>query len=135
MEKTKDAVKCELKKQYDCACNQYVSELLRIWELDAFYGHWIGDDVGGIYDYDGGFTISMENIIYCVEHDITGEQYLEWQDYTIEASEFNMEAPNFRSWMMGCPRTSPGTFERLRGLKAELQKAVDEEKDRQKNIF
>ena len=121
MEKTKDAVKCELKKQYDCACNQYVSEF--------------GDDVGGIYDYDGGFTISMENIIYCVEHDITGEQYLEWQDYTIEASEFNMEAPNFRSWMMGCPRTSPGTFERLRGLKAELQKAVDEEKDRQKNIF
>jgi hypothetical protein len=33
---------------------------------------------------------------------------------------------------MGCPRTSPQVFERLRKLKEDLNKAVEEEKQRMK---
>jgi hypothetical protein len=33
--------------------------------------------------------------------------------------------------MMGYPRTSQETFERLRGIKADLHKAIEEEKKRQ----
>lgn len=133
MRKTKDALKREMRNQYECACNRYLAELLRMWELDSYYGYWIGEQVGGVYDYDGGFTISMEDIIYCVEEDVTRKQYTEWQDYVCDAIEFGMATPNLRSWMMGCPRTNAETFERLRRLKAELQKAVEDEKGRAKN--
>ena len=77
MEKTKNSVKRMLKEQYEKACNGYLVELLRMWELDAYYGYWIGQEIGGVYDYGGGmFTIGMNDIIYCVEHDIGREQYV-----------------------------------------------------------
>ena len=130
MEKTKDDVKKEIRRQFECACNRYVLELLRMWGLDSYYGYWIGNEVGGVYDYDGCFTISMEDIIYIVEHDVEKEQYWEWQEYCVDAMEFNMDTPNLRSWMMGCPRTPKETFGRLRGLKADIARAVNEEKER-----
>ena len=71
MKKTKDAVKRKLKGQWELACNGYLCELLNMWELDSYYGYWIGEEIGGVYDYGGGmFTIGMDDIIYCVEHDI-----------------------------------------------------------------
>lgn len=91
------------------------------------------NEVGSLYDYgDGMFTINMDNIIYCVLGDITREQYMEWQEYICDAAEFDFPMPNLRSWMHGCPRTSQETFERFRKLKADLNKAVEEEKERMK---
>jgi hypothetical protein len=65
-----------------------------------------------------------------VENDVTSEQYDEWQEYICDASEFNFPLPNLRSWMHGCPRTSPEAFEKLRKLKQYLNDAVEEEKQR-----
>jgi hypothetical protein len=134
MEKAKDAVKRQLKEQWEKACNGFLMELLRMWELDAHYGYWIGDEVGGVYDYgDGMFTINMDDIIYCVENDVTHEQYIEWQEYICDAAEFGFATPNLRSWMKGCPRTSAETFKHLREIKAMLNDAIQEEKERVKN--
>ena len=131
MEKTKNSVKRMLKEQYEKACNGYLVELLRMWELDAYYGYWIGEEIGGVYDYGGGmFTIGMNDIIYCVEHDIGREQYIEWQDYLCGAAEFGFDTPNLKSWMMGCPRTPPEVFEKLRKMKAELNEAIKAEKEK-----
>ena len=131
MEKTKDGIKKMLKEQWKQACNGYLVELLRMWELDAHYGYWIGNEDGTLYDYgDGMFTISMDDIIYCVLGDITREQYIEWQEYICDATEFGFDTPNLRSWIMGCPRTSKETFDTLRKLKQDLQDAVEEEKKR-----
>ena len=134
MNKTKDAVKRQLKEQWKQACNGFLVELLRMWELDSYYGYWIGDEVGSVYDYgDGMITISMDNIIYCVEHDVTESQYMEWQEYICEAAEFGFDTPNLKSWMRGCPRVSHEAFERLRKLKADLNDAIKEEQERVKN--
>lgn len=131
MDKTKDSIKALLRQDYEKAVNGYLNELLRMWELDAYYGYWIGDDVGGVLDYGGGaFTIGMDDIIYCVENDVTREQYDEWQEYICDASEFNFPLPNLRSWMHGCPRTSQEAFEKLCKLKQNLNDAVEEEKQR-----
>lgn len=132
MEKTKDAVKQQLKKDWKQACHGFLVELLRMWELDGYYGYWIGDEVGSIYDYAGELCIGMDDIIYCVEHDVTEEEYREWSDYCVEASEFGFTTPNLKAWHMGCPRTPPEVFERLRKIKADLAKAVEEEKQRMK---
>ena len=130
MKKTKDAIKAKLKEQFEQACNGYLCELINMWELNAYYGYWIGEEVGGVYDYGGMMTINMEDIIYCVEHDVTELQYQEWQDYICDAAEFGFVTPNLRSWMHGCPRTPQETFEKLRKLKADLNNAVEEEKKR-----
>ena len=120
-----------LREQWEKACNGYLVELLRMWELDAYYGYWIGEEIGGVYDYGGGmFTIGMDDIIYCVEHDIGREQYIEWQEYCCDASEFGFDTPNLKSWMMGCPRTPPEVFEKLRKMKAELNEAIKAEKEK-----
>ena len=74
MKKAKDAVKRQLKEQWKQSCNGFLVELLRMWELDAHYGYWIGDETGSVYDYgDGMFTINMDDIIYCVLADVTRE--------------------------------------------------------------
>jgi hypothetical protein len=130
MEKTKDAVKQQLREDWEKACNGFLVELLRMWELDGHYGYWIGEDVGGVYDYGGELCIGMDDIIYCVEHDVTEEEYREWSDYCVEASEFGFDTPNLRSWIKGCPRTSKETFDHLRSLKKDLADAVEEEKKR-----
>jgi hypothetical protein len=134
MKKTTDAVKRQLKGQWELACNGYLLELLNMWELDSYYGYWIGDEPGTVYDYgDGMFTIGIHDIIYCVEHDVGREQYIEWQEYCCDAAEFGFDMPNLRSWMMGCPRTSEATFKYLRELKANLNEAVEKEKEKVKN--
>ena len=131
MNKTKDSTKAMLREQWEKACNGYLVELLRMWELDAYYGYWIGEETGGVYDYGGGmFTIGMNDIIYCVEHDVTEKQYMEWQDYICDAAEFGFDTPNLKSWMMGCPRTQPEVFEKLRKMKAELNEAIKAEKEK-----
>ena len=135
MNKTKDSTKALLLEQWEKACNGYLVELLRMWELDAhYYGYWIGDEVGGVYDYgDGMISIGMDDIIYCVEHDVEYKEYVAWQEYICDAAEFGFDTPNLKSWCRGCPRTPPEVFERLRGIKADLAKAVEEEKVRMKN--
>ena len=133
MKKTRDAVKRQLKEQWKQACNGYLCELLNMWELDSYYGYWIAEEIGGVYDYGGSFTIGMDDIIYCVEHDVTQQQYMEWQDYICDAAEFGFDTPNLRSWMRGCPRTSAETFKHLREIKAMLNEAIEEEKKRFNN--
>ena len=129
MKKAKDAIKRQLKEQWEQSCNAFLVELLRMWELDACYGYWIGDETGSVYDYgDGMFTINMDDIIYCVLADVTREQYIEWQEYICDATEFGFDTPNLRSWIRGCPRTPQETFDRLRQMKADLDKAVEDEK-------
>ena len=134
MKKIKDAVKRQLKEQYEKACNGFLVELLRMWELDSYYGSWIAEEVGGVFDYGFGmFTINMDDIIYCVLGDITREQYIEWQEYICDAAEFGFNTPNLRSFVRGCPRTSAETFKHLREIKAMLNDAIQDEKERVKN--
>jgi hypothetical protein len=130
MKKTKKIIKEILRDLYKKACNGYLEELLRMWELDAHYGYWSGDEPGTIYHYGETHNLTMEDIIYIVENDIEENEVLAWEDYCLDAYEFKFTTPNLQSWHKGCPRTPPETFERLRALKANLAKDVEEEKER-----
>jgi hypothetical protein len=133
MKKTKEAVKRQLKENWEKACNGYLVELLRMWGLDGFYGYWIGDEVGGVYDYGSGmFTLNMDEIIYCVENDVTEAEVMVWQEYVCDAGVFGFDIPDLKSWHRGCPRVGVEVFEKLRGMKAEIDKIVEEEKARVK---
>lgn len=129
--KTKEPVKRMLREDYEKACNQYLVELLNMWELSAEEGFWIGDEVGGVFDYGGGLVIiNMEDIIFCVENDVTIETFHAWQEYCVRAHGYGFATPNLKSWGAGCPRVETAVFDKLDGLKADLQKAIDEEKSK-----
>jgi hypothetical protein len=136
MNKTKEAVKAQLREQWEKACCGYLCELLRMWECDACYGRWVRDEVGGVYDYGCGvFTISMDDIIYCVENDVPESQYIKWQEYCCDAAEFSFDQPNLRSWVKGCPRTSELMFKKLREMRKVMLDAVEQERERIKKAY
>lgn len=128
----REALTKGLRSQYDAACNAYVEQLLKDWELDGYYGDWVGDEVGGTYMYADTTFLDMSDIIYCVEQEVKHEEYLEWLDYCSEAAEFGLTQPNFPSWHRGCPRTDAATFEHLHALKDDLMQAIEDEKERMK---
>jgi len=121
----------QLRTDYDKACNNYLNELLKMWELDGCYGYWNSYRPGTIYHYGDTHNLSMEDIIYCVEHSISEDTVLAWEDYLLDAAEFGFSLPNLNAWCHGCPRTSQETFEKLRAMKRDLAAAVEEEKKRQ----
>ena len=115
-----------LKENYKKACNDYVATLLNLWDLNGCYGYWIGEDVGGIYDYgDGIFTISMQDIVYCVENGVTEKEYEEMFEYNIKCHEYNLPMINLNAWHKGAPRHD---FTKLDSLKDELNNTIEEYK-------
>ncbi len=96
----KERIKKRLKKRWKKLINDFRDELLRMWKLDAKCGRWKGKDGICVYIYgDGAFTITIENIIYCVLCDVTREQYDEWQDYVKNASELDFIPFELHPWM------------------------------------
>lgn len=116
-----------LKKNYEKACNAYVAALLDMWEVDSNSGYWIGDDVGGVYDFDGWITIDMQEIVCCVENNITPKEVEEWQDYYVKCHEYNLPAMNLDAWHKGAPRHD---FSKLDALKKDLDEAIENEKNK-----
>jgi hypothetical protein len=123
----------QLRTAYDKACNNYLNELLKMWELDGHYGYWNSDRPGTIYHYGETHNLSMEDIIYCVEYSISEDTVLAWEDHLLDAAEFGFSLPNLNAWCHGCPRVDEATFKRLRQMKCDLEAAVDEEMARQRN--
>lgn len=115
--------------KFNVACSLYVNELERMWELNHADGYWIGEEVGGLYDNAGFITISLLDIIYCVEHDISLEEFLEYQDYNVKALDFNFHTINLKSWHMGCPRMPKESIERHEKLREEMMNIVEKEKE------
>ena len=130
MEKTKDGMKKLMRRNYENACNHYLVELLRMWDLDGRYGFWVSDEPGTVYCYGETHNLNMEDIIFIVENDIEEDEVLAWEDYCLDAHEFGFSLPNLRSWHRGCPRTPQDVFNKLRALKANLSEYVEEEKQR-----
>ena len=118
-----------LRENYENACNAYLLALANMWEWDCkSYGFWIGDDVGGVYSYGDSTFIGMDDIIYCVENNISESAYIEWQEYCLWAKDFYQIVPNLKSWCMGCQRVDKATQEKLTAMRNELNELIKETK-------
>ena len=117
-----------LKENYEKACNDYVQALLNLWDLDGYYGSWIGEDIGGVYDYgDGIFTIGMQDIVYCVENGVTEKEYEEMLEYCVKCHEYNLPTMNLNAWHKGAPRHD---FTKLDAAKKALEDEIENEKNK-----
>lgn len=131
MSKTISEVKRRLKEQWDIACNGYLLQLALMWEWDLkSYGFWIGNEVGGVYCYGDCYHVDMEDIIYCVEHDVTSDEYLAHADYWLKCDEYNFKKLSLKAWHEGAPRIPQEAFDKLDALKKNLEEEIDNVKNK-----
>ena len=98
----------------------YADALCELFELNKEEGWWIGDDIGGVYCNGDMYCITFDEIRYIVDNGISKDEFLEYEEYVSFCLEFNLSAPNFQSWVNGCPRHSKETIQYLRKLKREF---------------
>ena len=118
-----------LKEDYEKGCNQYLLALLNIWELDSHYGFWVGYEVGEVYCYGDNIYMDMQQIIFCVENNVSEEKFMEYLDYCLKCKEYNFNIPNLPSYFKGCPTIPKETFDKLDAMKADLNKCIDDVKN------
>ena len=93
-------MKSELKKiikQYKDSCN----ELAELVNTQLFDGrrkwYWIGDEVGGAWDFEETDVLNPEDRVRIIENGLTYDEYAEWRDANLDNGRYI----NLKSWLMG----------------------------------
>lgn len=125
-----------LRSVYNSACNNYLEAFAKKHGFDMSDCGWVADDPGGVATL-GDYYTDMATIITDIDMNAAEEEWLKWYDYSAECHELNLPVCNFNSWLMGCPRHSKETIERLHTLRKEVQdaeirlrQAIEEEKNK-----
>lgn len=115
---------------YNLGCTEYLRLFCEKHEFDYEDAKdaWVGNEVGGVACV-GDYFVDMVTIITDIEMNAPEHEFIEWHDYCLEAHEFGLVVPNFKSWIKGCPRTSEETIGRLRKLRQDLNDCVKKEKE------
>lgn len=119
-----------LRTNYEDACNNYLLTLLNLWDISAKDGYWIGDEVGGLYAHGETIFIKMDEIIFCVENNVSMETFMEYSEYCLRCHEYNFNIPNLKSYFKGCPTVPQETFDRLDDLKRQMNECITDTKSK-----
>jgi len=120
--------KKQLRRDYETACNNYLYQLLSDWDYDCSMniGWWVGDDVGGIYCLEDDIFININDIIYCVDNNVSRDDYTDYIGYIARCNNFGFETMNLNAFINGAPRISDESFERLEHIQLELEKSIED---------
>ena len=121
--------KKQIKDNFARACEEYLKALCEMFEMPYEQDAWVAGDIGTIACV-GDYFISMDEIRYIVDNDITFDEYLQYYDYCLEAHEYGITAPNLENWHKGCPRATKEDFANLRKAKQDFDDLVKETKER-----
>ena len=58
---------------------------------------WIGDEVGGVCDFDCIDVLNPEDMVRVIENGLTYDEYAEWRDANLDHAQYI----NLKSWLMG----------------------------------
>ena len=70
--------------------NQQLFDGCRKW-------YWIGDEVGGLCDFEDCDVLKPEDMVRIIENNMTYDEYAEWRDANIDNNHYI----NLKSWLMG----------------------------------
>ena len=59
--------------------------------------YWIGDEVGGVCDFDCIDVLNPEDMVRIIENGLTYDEYAEWRDANLDNGRYI----NLKSWLMG----------------------------------
>lgn len=103
----------ELIKNYDESVNAIIDEFKKKHEFDSPEGYWIGDEVGGVYDFGDTMTFDFRDILLDIKEDAPKDEIEKWQEYNLRIWSVNnmvggvfLKEINYRNWLKGCPRLS-----------------------------
>lgn len=119
-----------LKANYEDSCNGYLLTLLNMWDLSIKDGFWVSDEVGGIYVHESDISLSMSDIIFCVENDVPMSTFFKYTDYCAKCAEYGFNVPNLSSYNNGCQLVPQETFDKLDAMKEELNKCINDTKSK-----
>lgn len=116
----------KLKQSYNQVATDYEKALCILWEISD--GYWVGDEKGGLYCFRDTECISYNDMVFSVNNLVSFNDYLEWTDYCLDASEFGFNKINLKSWVSGCPRVPKDTFDKLKKMKLDLETEIERER-------
>lgn len=130
------ATKEHVRAMYNLGCMEYLRLFCEKhgFDYEDAKDSWVGNEIGGVTCV-GDYFVDMGVIVADIEMNTTEHDFVEWYDYCLEADEFGLDVPNFKSWVLGCPRSSKATLEHLRKLKQELNDCIKKEKEKENNLF
>lgn len=120
-----------LRHDFEKAVAGYVAAFIKQFGLSKFYCYWVGDRIGmDVFCFDDYYAITLSDMIFCVENGVTYKEFMEHEDYCTKCREYNLPTMNLESWHKGCPRIPQSTFDRLAGLKKDLDDAIKNEQEK-----
>ena len=124
-----------LKSDYEKAIDAYVKAFCK--KMEMRFGHWIGDEVGGLADFNDYFTLSFLDVKMCIDEDVTRDTLIEWYDYCVEVGSLGINAsiPNLNSWLMGFRRKlTEEDIEHYKLLKRDLMAEAEKLEKKSKQV-
>ena len=122
-----------LNQRYTEACEDYLKAFCDAYELPCEKDSWVGNDVGTIA-LIGDYYIDFQNMMYMLDNGIAFEEWLRWYDYSLDAHDLGLDAPNFPSWHKGCPRLTEEQIQDIKDKRQELKELIESYKKNQ-NVF
>ena len=81
--------------------HSYCNQLATLVNDQLFDGcrkwYWIGDEVGGVCDFDCIDILNPDDMVRIIENNMTYDEYAEWRDANIDNNRYI----NLKSWLMG----------------------------------
>lgn len=124
-----------LKSDYEKAIDAYVKAFCK--KMEMRFGHWIGDEVGGLADFNDYFTLSFLDVKMCIDEDVTRDTLIEWYDYCVEVGSLGINAsiPNLNSWLMGFrSKLTEEDIEHYKQLKRDLMAEAEKLEKKSKQV-
>lgn len=124
-----------LKADYEKAVTAYTNAFCK--QMEMSFGYWIGDEVGGLADFNDYFVIDFMDVKHCVDEDVTRTTFIEWYEYCAEVSSLEIGAtiPNLNSWLMGFrSKLTQEDIEHFKKMKNDLMAVADELAEKSKQV-
>lgn len=118
-----------LRENYEKACCEYINTLLNLWELSPDDGWWVGNMVGSTYVHEASIELNMDDIIFCIENNISLDTYYKYIDYIEKCIEYHFKLLSLKAYCEGAPQVPKETFDKLDAMKKELEDCIDETKN------
>lgn len=108
-----------LHRNYAEACNAYLQAFCSKHGFDYGDTFWVANQPGAIAQI-ADYSVDMTVITTSIDEDAPADEFFRWYDYTLEALDLHLTAPNFHSWLHGCPRAPQEKIEKLRKMAQDL---------------